>query len=152
MDQKIFRQNKVQEEKEPGFARLEHYQKNLILNASAIPPYENPATTLTEFYLSLMAKKSQFKAKEALLHRLNIDKISFNPSASFVANLWNCEFFWILPDSPSGISIFFCPESKSINAQDMNNNRIVCSSLFSSDHCFFAKVLFAIDSALEILL
>jgi hypothetical protein len=102
--------------------------------------------------LSLMAKKSQFKAKEALLHRLNIDKISFNPSASFVANLWNCEFFWILPDSPSGISIFFCPESKSINAQDMNNNRIVCSSLFSSDHCFFAKVLFAIDSALEILL
>jgi hypothetical protein len=106
MDQKIFTQNKAQEDKEPGFARLEPYQKNMVLNASATPPFENPAPNPTEFYLSLMAKKSQFKAKEALLHRLNLDKISFNPSASFVANIWNCEFFWVLPDSPSGVSIF----------------------------------------------
>jgi hypothetical protein len=216
MDQKIFRQNQVQEEKEPGFARLEHYHKNMILNTSALPPFKTPATAPTEFYLALMVKKSQFKAKETLLHRLNMDKISFNPSASFVANLWNCDFFWILPDTPSGISIFFCPESKSINAQvlekersfaladkvknadieklskqklyipntlmdmiwmtqnmyaiislcfgekshsatflsdwakHMYNNRIVYSSLQSSDHCFFPKVLFAIDSAPQI--
>jgi hypothetical protein len=183
---------------------------------SATPPFETPAQTPTEFYQSLMGKKRQFKAKEALLHRLNLDKISFNLSASFVANNWNCEFFWVLPDSPLGISIFFCPESKSINVQDpekersftladkiknadieklskqklyiptklmdmvwmtqnlyaiislcfggkshsatllsdwakhMYKNRIIYSSLQASDHCFFAKVLFVIDSALQI--
>jgi hypothetical protein len=33
--------------------------------------------------------------------------------------MWNCEFFWLLPDSPSGISIFFCPETKSLNYSDI---------------------------------
>jgi hypothetical protein len=170
----------------------------------------------TDFYLKLMSKKSQCKVKEALLHRLTFDKISFNPSASFVAKLWNCDIFWVLLDSPSGISIFFCPESKSLKAQDlekecnfaladkvkntdiekltkqklyipntpvgmvwmmqnlyavillcrgershsatflsnctthMYNNRIFYTSLQASDHFFFDKVLFAIDSSLQI--
>jgi len=106
---------KEKSEKEPGFARLEEHRKNLILNASALPPYKKKAATATEFYSTFLAKKSQFKAKDMLVHQLHSEKIAFNPSSSFTSNLWNCEFFWLLPDTPSGVSIFYCPETKSTN-------------------------------------
>ncbi len=56
-----------------------------------------------------------------MTHSFHLDKISFNPSTTFISNLWNSDFFWILPDSPSGDSIFFCPETKSINATELEN-------------------------------
>jgi hypothetical protein len=77
----------------------------------------------TEFYLAFLMKKSQFKAKDMLVHRLHINKIAFNPNPTFVTNLWNSEFFWLLPDSPSGVSIFYCPETKSSNANDLEKER-----------------------------
>jgi hypothetical protein len=39
--------------------------------------------------------------------------------------VWNCEFLWILPNSPSGVSIFFCPESKSLNASELEKERML---------------------------
>ncbi len=206
---------KEKSEKEPGFARLEEHRKNLILNASALPPYKNKAATATEFYSTFLAKKSQFKAKDMLVYQLHSEKIAFNPSSSFTSNLWNCEFFWLLPDTPSGMSIFYCPETKSTNVSDMEKermlaladkvnvsdveklskqkmylpnsimdliwmtqnlyavlklcfgelshsavflknwadhmyeNRLMYTTLFSSDPAFFAKVLYAIDVALQ---
>jgi hypothetical protein len=112
-------------DKEPGFSRLEEHRKNLILNASSLPPYDTPATQPTEFFTTFLAKKSQCKAKDMLLHRLHLDKISFNPGSSFVNNLWNCDFFWLLPDTPSGMSIFFCPETKSTSASDIDKDRLL---------------------------
>jgi hypothetical protein len=102
------------EAKEPGFKCLEPHQKNLVLNASALPPYDTLASAPNEFYNSFLSKKSQFRAKEMMTHRFYLDKIAFNPNTLFIANLWNCDFFCILPDSPSGVSIFFCPETKSL--------------------------------------
>jgi hypothetical protein len=58
-----------------------------------------------------------------LTHRFLIDKISFNPSAAFTNCIWSGDFFWILPDSPSGISIFYCPECKSLNAHELEKER-----------------------------
>jgi hypothetical protein len=115
--------SKSKEEKEPGFTRLESHRKQLILNASAVPPFLNAATTPTEFYKTFLAKKSQFKAKDMLLYRFHADKVAFNPNSTFITNLWNCEFFWILPDSPSGISLFFCPETKSLNSYELEKER-----------------------------
>ena len=115
--------SKSKEEKEPGFKRLEAHWKTLILNASAIPPYTIAAQEPTEFYATFLAKKSQFKAKDMLLHRFQGDKIAFNPNSTFITNLWNSEFFWILPDSPSGISIFYCPETKSSNTSELERER-----------------------------
>jgi hypothetical protein len=40
-----------------------------------------------------------------ILHKLQAEKVSFNPSSSFINSLWNCDFFWLLPDTPSGIKI-----------------------------------------------
>jgi hypothetical protein len=100
------------EEKETGFNKLEPHKQNLILNASAIPPFDSPASEPTEFYSTFLKKKTQFKAKEMLLYQLSINNIAFNPNTHFVSCLWNCEFLWILPDSPSGNSIFFCPEPR----------------------------------------
>jgi len=202
-------------DKEPGFSRLEDHRKNLILNASALPPFSSAATSPTEFYTMFLAKKSQFKAKDMMMHKLQSEKVAFIPSSSFINSLWNCEFFWLLPDTPSGISIFFCPETKSSNANEIEKermlaladkvnisdieklskqklyipntlmdlvwmtqnfysviklcfgerchsaqflkewadhmyaNRIMYSTIQASDPYFFAKLLFAIDSALQ---
>jgi hypothetical protein len=95
----------------------------MILNASATPPYDSSANNPKEFYANFLQRKSQFKAKELLAHRLMLEKISFNPGASFVTCLWNIDFFWILPDSPSGVSFFFCPDSKSLNAAELEKER-----------------------------
>ena len=40
---------KEKTDKEPGFLRLEDHRKNLILNASALPPYNRKAPKATEF-------------------------------------------------------------------------------------------------------
>jgi hypothetical protein len=58
-----------------------------------------------------------------LTHRFLIDKVSFNPSASFTNCLWSSDFFWILPDSPLGISIFYCSKSKSLNTHMLEKER-----------------------------
>jgi hypothetical protein len=123
MDKNSLKQTLEKEEKEPGFKRLESYRKNLILNASVEPPINTQAEKPTEFYNTFLSKKSRFKAKDMILHRVHLDKTAFIPSAVFISNLWNCDFFWTLPDSPSGVSIFFCPETKTINAQELEKER-----------------------------
>jgi hypothetical protein len=50
-----------------------------------------------------------------LVHRFQADKIAFNPKSY----LWNSKFVRLLPDSLSGISIFYCPETKSSNYNDL---------------------------------
>ncbi len=119
-DNDITRSNK---EKEPGFKRLELHKKNLILNTSAKPPYDTQAKEPSEFFKNFLQKKTQFKAKEFLVHRLQIDNIAFHPSSSFAANLWNCDFLWLTPDMPSGVSIFFCPEISSLNTFEIEKDR-----------------------------
>jgi hypothetical protein len=112
-------------DKEPGFSWLEEHRKNLILNASASPPFTVAASSPSEFYTPFLAKKSQFKAKSMILHKLQSKKVAFNPRSSFINSLWNWDFFWLLPDTPSGISIFFCPETKSSNANDIEKEHLL---------------------------
>lgn len=119
VDKTLARSNSEREEREPGFKKLEPHKKQFILNASTPPPYDTTYTEPTEFYSQFLSKKSQFKAKEMLLYKLSTEDIAFNPNANFVSCLWNCELLWILPDIPSGISIFFCPDSKSMNASEL---------------------------------
>jgi hypothetical protein len=125
MNDAMDKKYKEKPDKEPGFNRLEDHCKNLILNASASSPFDVKASNPTEFYSNFLAKKSQFKAKDMLLHHLHSEKLSFKPGSSFINNLWNCDFFWLLPDSPSGVSIFFCPETKSANASDIEKERLL---------------------------
>jgi hypothetical protein len=87
VDNNIHRSIKEKEEKEPGFNHLEPHKKKLSLNASSLPPYDSKIGEPTEFYKSFLQKKTQFKAKELLVHRLNIDNISFHPTTPFVACL-----------------------------------------------------------------
>jgi hypothetical protein len=110
-------------EKEPGFSRLEQHKKNLILNASAIPPYDEQAPQPTDFLLQFMSKKNQFKAKEMLSHRLSLENIPFHPSTQMVSCLWNGDYMWLTPDYPSGISIFFCPELSTVNSFELEKDR-----------------------------
>jgi hypothetical protein len=58
-----------------------------------------------------------------ILHRFHLDKVAFNPSTYFIANLWHGDFFWLLLDSPSGVSIFFCPETKLLNAAELEKEK-----------------------------
>jgi len=122
-DNNLVKSIKDKEEKEPGFKRLELHKQNLILNASAVPPFDQKATEPSEFYKTFSQKKTQFKAKEFLIHRLHIDNIAFHPSSTFTTCLWNCEFLWLTPDLPSGVSIFFCPKISSLNSTEIERDR-----------------------------
>jgi hypothetical protein len=123
VDNTTHRSNKEKEEKGPRFKRLEPHKKTLILIASALPPSNTQLDEPTDFYKSFLQKKTQFKAKELLVHCLNIDNVSFHPTTSFVDCLWNSNFTWLTPDLPSRISIFFCPELPSINSSDIEKDR-----------------------------
>jgi len=122
-DNNMSRSIKEKEEKEPGFNRLESHKKQLILNASAVSPYDSMASEPTEFFKTFLQKKTQFKAKEFITHRLQVNNIAFHPSSSFSSCLWNCDFLWLTPDLPSGISIFFCLELSSLNSQEIEKDR-----------------------------
>jgi hypothetical protein len=119
----INKSSRNKEEKDPGFTRLELHRKKLILHASAIPPFDTEASSPTEFNLPFLSKKSQLKAKDMLVHRFQINKIAFNPNLTFVTNLWNYEFFWLLSNTPSEVSIFYCQETKSTNAYELERER-----------------------------
>jgi hypothetical protein len=56
------RNSKSKEDKDPGFKRIELHRKKLVLYASTITPFDTKASSPTDFYLSFLAKKSQFKA------------------------------------------------------------------------------------------
>jgi len=122
-DNNITRSIKEKEDKEPGFNRLEQHKKQLILNASVVSPYDTKAAEPSDFFKSFLQKKTQFKAKEFLIHRLHLDNIAFHPSSTFSSCLWNCDFLWLTPDLPSGVSIFFCPELSSLNSQEIKKDR-----------------------------
>jgi hypothetical protein len=122
-DNNISRTNKEKEEKEPGFKRLEYHKKNLILNASALPSFDQAADEPTEFYKNFLQKKTQFKAKDFLMHRLQVDNISYHPSSLFVNCLWNADFLWLTPDFPAGLSIFFCPAVSLVNSYELERDR-----------------------------
>jgi hypothetical protein len=123
IDKNIIKSNQEKAEKEPGFTCLEYYKKNMILNASAIPLFDEQASTPTEFLIQFMGKKNHFKAKEMLFHRLSIDNAPFHPNTQMVSCLWNGDFMWLTPDCPSGVSIFFCPELSTINSAELEKDR-----------------------------
>jgi hypothetical protein len=50
-------------DKEPGFSQIEEHSKNLILNASSLPPYDTPATQPTEFLRHFWQRKASLKQK-----------------------------------------------------------------------------------------
>jgi hypothetical protein len=87
VDKSLSKSATEREEKEPGFNKLEPHKRNLILNASAVPPFDSPASDPTEFYSTFLKKKIQFKSKEMLLYQLSIDNIAFNPNTTFVSCL-----------------------------------------------------------------
>jgi hypothetical protein len=139
--------SKTKEKKEPGFKQLESYRKQLILNASAVPPFSTAATAPTEFYKTFLAKKSQLKAKDMLLHRFHSDKVAFNPNPTFITNLWNCEFQAV-------VALCFGPRLHSATFlqewfDHIYDSCMIYTSSQASDPYFFAKVMFAIDNALQ---
>jgi len=142
--------SKSKEDKEPGFKYLEAHCKKMILNALAVPPFTTAAESPTEFYATFLAKKCQFKAKDMLLHRFQSDKIAFNPNQTFITKLWNSKFFWLLPDTPSGISVFYCPEMKSNNsaALECERNLALADKVNASDIDKLAKQKISLPTSL----
>lgn len=71
-------------------------------------------------FLSLLRKVN---SKQKICHQFQSDKIAFNPNPTFVTNLWNSAFFWILPSSPSGVSVSYFQETKSTNANKLEKEQ-----------------------------
>jgi hypothetical protein len=115
LDQNAIRAREDSDRKEPGFKKLEPHRKNLILNASAPEPFDTAPDKPTAFYDDFLSRKTQFKARDILITRLNQDKIYFRPSSAFAAYLYSADWIWEKPETPTGISVFYCPESSSIS-------------------------------------
>lgn len=64
LDQNSLRITSKSEKKEPGFKKLEPHRQLLILNATAIHPFEMAAKTPTSFYMEFLSQKTKFKAKD----------------------------------------------------------------------------------------
>jgi hypothetical protein len=58
-----------------------------------------------------------------LIHRFQVDKISFNPNPIFVTKLRTANFSGLFLDSPSGVSIFYCQETMSTIAYELEKDR-----------------------------
>lgn len=97
------------EDKELGFSHHEPHQKHNFINKS--PTRQEETSRLTECFSSLLSKKSQFMAKEILSQQFKTESIPFNPTTTYSSCIWNSDLFWLLPNTPSGISKFFCPEA-----------------------------------------
>lgn len=89
-----------------------------------------------------LAKKSLFNAKDFIAHRFTMNRIAFNPGTSFISGLWHCDFFWTLADTPSGVSIFFCPEIK-VSECSQNDPKPSCGHILG----VWSPVAFSIFSS-----
>lgn len=115
VDQNLLKSSLEKAEKEPPSICLKHHKKNLILNASSLPPYDEHGLGPKDFLLQFLSKKS----KEMLSHRLSLDIVLFHPNTQMVSFLWIGDFFWLKPDFPFGVSIFFCPELSTVNLVEL---------------------------------
>jgi len=114
LDQNTLRLTKESEEKSKGFSKLENHKKLLLLNATESSDNENSPSDPTEFCQSFLKKTTVFRAKESLQQAIKTNKeIVFYPSTAFTTKLYTVDLLWLSPDSPSGISLFFCSESLS---------------------------------------
>jgi hypothetical protein len=55
--------------------------------------------------------------------KLSIDSILFHPTTQMVSCLWSGDFMWIIPDHPSSVSVFFCPEIPMVNSIELEKDR-----------------------------
>jgi len=111
---------KNEEKKEPGFAKLPSHCQQMILNASAPSPYTDPATVPTEFFAAAPAEKSAFKAKLLIDHKLNSANVKrFKISPALAASIWIADL--ISDDiTPSNLSIWFFPERSHTESKESN--------------------------------
>ena len=109
LDSQRASQSKKDKEKQPGFKNLAHHTKQLILNATAVSPFEESAASPTEFLDKFLSKKTLQKAKILLQQCLKTEKITFAPNQGFVSSLHLGLWLWDSMDWISNCSIFFCP-------------------------------------------
>ena len=112
LDQNTLRLTKETEEKAKGFAKLETHKKLLLLNATESDTDDVSPTVPTDFCQSFLKKSTIFRAKDTLQQAIKANKeIVFFPSTAFTSKLYTVDLLWLSPDSPSGISLFYCAES-----------------------------------------
>jgi hypothetical protein len=117
LDQNTLRLAKDSEDKAKGFSKLEPHKKLLILNATENDSQDDSPTEPTDFCRAFFLKTTGYRAKETLQKGLKENReIVFIPSTAFTARLYTVDFLWQSPDQPSGISLFFCSKSSTIES------------------------------------
>lgn len=100
-----------------SFSKLETNKKQLILNATKHANEESTPKDPTEFCKSFLLKTTVFWAKDTLQQAIKTSKeIVFFPSMAFTSKLYTVDLIWHSPDSPTGISVFYCTESSDLDS------------------------------------
>jgi hypothetical protein len=85
----------------------------------------------------------------------NQDKIYFCPSSAFAAYLYSAVCIWEKPKTPTGISVFLCPESSSIftSYNDYEKALIMLNKIECQDvKCPMSQSLVILDSVMNAIL
>jgi hypothetical protein len=112
------RAEKKDEKKERSFGKLPPHRKQMILHASAPNPFTKATESPTEFYESLLTKKSAFKVKQLLDHEFSTTSVKcFRVSPDLAASIWIGD---LISDNinPLNLSIWFCPERSHSDAKE----------------------------------
>jgi len=131
LDQNTLCLTKESEEKSKGFTKLESHKKLLLLNATESSDNDSSPLEPTEFCQTFLKKTTIFRAKETRQQAIKTHKeIVFFPSLAFTSKLYTVDLLWLSPDSPTGISLFYCTES--IN-QDSDQGYALLDKIERSD-------------------
>ena len=96
------------ESQKPGFRNLIADTQQLILNASAVLPFEYVLVEQTIFLQKFLKEKTAAKAKIIQQKIFKKEKVVFTPSQGLVMVIHTGMFLWDTPDFPPNLSIFFC--------------------------------------------
>lgn len=120
----IGRNSKNKEDKDPRFQRLEFHRKKVVLNASATPPFDSEALSPKQnfTYLSSQRKANSrpkicWSTDSKLIRFLSTQTLSLWPTYG------TANFSGLFLDSPSGVSIFYCQETMSTIAYELEKDR-----------------------------
>lgn len=112
-----------EEKKECRFHKLPAHRHQMILNASAKPPFSKQANSPTDFYNIIITETSAFKAKQLIDYKLSVSSAKrFKVSPALAASIWIGD---LITDelSPSNLSIWFCPERTHTDSKESNFER-----------------------------
>lgn len=95
------------EDSKPGFKKFDKHIQRMILHASAIEPFTDPATEPTTEFSNFLKQKQLGSATTYLQCHFRGQRLNFAPSKALCTALYSGHLLWDQSEAPINFSIFF---------------------------------------------